>query len=64
MRDCIAPDYSMYGNLKESTLIHQLEKEAVVVGWLVFELGIIVYPNLTYGLKKTFYWCFSNIYES
>ena len=59
----IGPDYSMYGNLKESTLIHQLEKEAVVIGWLVFELNAIVYPNLTYGLRKTFDWCFKNIYE-
>lgn len=58
----IAPDYSMYGNLKESTLIHQLEKEAVVVGWLVLEIQAIVYPNLTYGLRKTFEWCFKNIY--
>lgn len=58
----IAPDYSIKGNFKESTVIHQLEKEAVVIGWLTFELNVIVYPNITYGSEKTFKYCFSNIY--
>lgn len=58
----IGPDYSVYGNFKKSTIIHQLEKETIVIGWLVFELGAIVYPNITYGLSNTFDYCFGNIY--
>ncbi len=58
----IGPDYSMYGNFRDSTLIHQLEKEAVVCGWFLFEMGINVYPNVTYALESSFDYCFSNIY--
>lgn len=58
----IGPDYSIYGNFKESTIIHQLEKETVVIGWFVLELKVIVYPNITYGLVKSFDYCFGNIY--
>ena len=58
----IGPDYSMYGNFRESSLIHQLEKEAVVIGWFLFEMNISVYPNITYGLESSFDYCFSNIY--
>ena len=59
----IAPDYSMYGNFKDSTLIHQLEKQAIVFGWMKLELDAIIYPNITYGLKHTYKWCFKNIYK-
>lgn len=59
----IAPDYSMYGNFKDATLIHQLEKQAIVFGWMKLELNVIVYPNITYGLKHTYKWCFKNIYK-
>lgn len=59
----IAPDYSSFGNFKDCTLINQLEKQAVVIGWLVLELNAIVYPNLTYGLKPSFKMCFGIIYK-
>ena len=59
----IAPDYSSFGNFRLCTLIHQLEKQAVVMGWLVLELNAIVYPNLTYGLKSSFEMCFGIIYK-
>lgn len=59
----IAPDYSSFGNFRFSTLIHQLEKEIIVTGWLVLELKAIVYPNLTYGLRNTFDDCFKIIYK-
>ena len=59
----IAPDYSSFGNFKECTLIHQLEKQTIVMGWLVLELNAIVYPNLTYGLKSSFEMCFKIIYK-
>ena len=59
----IAPDYSSFGNFKDCTLIHQLEKQTVVIGWLVLELNAIVYPNLTYGSKSTFDMCFNIIYK-
>lgn len=58
----IGPDYSLYGNFNECTIINQLTKEAIVVGWMKFELEIIVYPNITYGNYKTFKYCFKNIY--
>ncbi len=59
----IAPDYSIYGNFKDCTLIHQLEKQAVVFGWMKLELNAIIYPNITYGLNHTYKWCFKNIYK-
>lgn len=58
----IGPDYSVFGNFKKSTIIHQLEKETIVLGWFVFEVGVIAYPNITYGLKDTFCLCLENIY--
>jgi hypothetical protein len=59
----IGPDYSIYGNFKKCSIIHQMEKEAVVIGWMVLELGIVVYPNITYGLHNSFDLCFGNIYH-
>lgn len=58
----IGPDYSLFGNFKKSTMISQLEKETIVIGWFVFELNAIVYPNITYGLLDSYDMCFGNIY--
>lgn len=58
----IGPDYSVYGNFKKSTIIHQIEKETIVIGWLVLELNVIVYPNITFGFQETFDFCLGNIY--
>lgn len=59
----IAPDYSMYGNFKDCTIINQLVKQAIVVGWMVLELNAIIYPNITFALSNSYNWCFEFIYK-
>ena len=61
VRYFIPIDYSPYGDFDEEQILHNIKKEIVVYLWFTFECNGIVFPLMTYGLEKTFDWCFEYI---
>ena len=50
----IAPDYSQCGDIARIENIYRLFKSRIVSLWLLFELDIIVVPNVTYANENYF----------
>lgn len=54
IRYAIAPDYSQCGDIARIENVYRLFKSRIVSLWLLFELDIIVVPNVTYANENYF----------